>query len=364
MNSGKKIVLELFALFAILFLAAPGIATAQQSISGFTAPRINGFDVEQVGELVPGTELKFTLYGTPGSIATIKIPGTAGRLLLEEVETGLYEGAYTIKTVDRISDESRVTANLRLGNRVASVVMDEPMVAAAPKSLARRMADGAAAGAEPRIYRFDVEPNQLVSGSDLLFTLQGTHGGKANMRIAGVRGRINLEETRHGVYEGIYTIRTRDRIAPDSRVIARLRLGDRDTRAILGQSLLATDTHPRGRRAARTCANCGVVEAVNVIEVKGEGTYLGMIAGGLAGVLLGSQVGQGSGKTAAQVAGAAGGAYAGNEIEKRMKGTRHYEVIVRLEGGGTQAASYDAAPGFTVGDKVRVENGTLVRNQP
>ena len=120
---------------------------------------------------------------------------------------------------------------------------------------------------------------------------------------------------------------------------------------------------PRDRQAARICPNCGVIEAVNVIEVKGDGSYIGMIAGGLAGVLLGSQVGQGRGTTVAEIAGAAGGAYAGNEIEKRMKTTKHYEVAVRLENGGSQTVFYAAEPGFRVGDRVKVENGTLVRDQ-
>lgn len=340
------------------------MARAQQSASSFTAPRIGGFDVEQVRRLVAGTELNFTLYRTPGGIATISIPGTAGRLLLEEVETGLYEGTYTIKTRDRIATDSRVTANLRLGNQVASVVLDETLIASAPKTPARRVAEPAFSSTDPIIDRFDVEPNQLVSGSDLIFTLYGTPGGKASIRIAGVTGRVFLEETRDGVYEGIYTIKTRDRIAPDSRVTANLRLGDHDSSAILGKSLLANSgTRPSARRVARSCANCGVVEAINVIEVKGEGSYLGMIAGGLAGALLGHQVGGGRGQTAATVAGAAGGAYAGSEIEKRMKATKHHEVIVRLESGGSQAVSYEAEPGFRVGDKVKVENGTLVRDQ-
>jgi len=87
-----------------------------------------------------------------------------------------------------------------------------------------------------------------------------------------------------------------------------------------------------------------------------------MIAGGLAGALLGHQVGGGTGKTIATVAGAAGGAYAGNEVEKRMKTTKHYEVITRLESGGSQTITYETDPGFKVGDKVKVENNTLVRN--
>ena len=365
MNIHKKISFGLFALFAFFPLTLPpGAARAQQPAFSSMAPRIGGFDVEQVRQLVAGTELNFTLYGTPGGIATIRIPGAAGRLLLEEMETGLYEGAYTIKTRDRIAADSRVTANLRLGNQVASVVLDESLIASAPGTPARRTAEAASWGTDPGIDRFDVEPNQLVAGSDLIFTLYGTPGGKASIRIAGVKGRIFLEETRDGVYEGVYTIKTRDRIAPGSRVTANLRLGDRDSSAILGKSLLATSgTYPGARRVARNCANCGVVEAINVIEVKGEGSYVGMIAGGLAGVLLGSQVGSGRGTTAAEIAGAVGGAYAGNEIEKRMKTTKHYEVIARLESGGSQAVSYPAEPAFRVGDKVKVENGTLVRDQ-
>ena len=42
-----------------------------------------------------------------------------------------------------------------------------------------------------------------------------------------------------------------------------------------------------------------------------------------------------------------------------MKATMHYEVVVRLENGGTRTVSYATQPGFAVGARVRVENGTL-----
>lgn len=364
MNISRKLFLGLFVLFAFFPMALPpGAVRAQQSAASSTAPRIGGFDVDQVRRLVAGTELNFTLYGTPGGIAIISIPGATSRLLLEEVETGLYQGTYTIKTRDRIATDARVTANLRLGNQVASVVLDEPLTASAPKTAVQRKAEEAAAAAEPRIDRFDVVPGPLVSGSDLGFTLQGTPDGKASVRIAGVKGRVFLDEMRDGNYEGTYTIKTVDRIAPDSKVTAVLRLGDRRSNAVLGKSLLASGAQPGARRVARSCANCGVVEAVNVIEVKGDGGYIGMIAGGVIGGLLGHQIGSGRGQTAATVVGAAGGAVAGREVEKRVKATKHHEVIVRLESGGTQAVSYPAEPGFKVGDKVRVESGTLVRDQ-
>lgn len=349
MNILQKLLIALFALLPLTLVS--GVAAAQQPVYSAAAPRIGGFDVKQVRKLTAGTELNFTLYGTPGGIAIISIPGATGRLLLEERETGFYEGIYTIKTADRIATGSQVTANLRVGNQVASMVLDEYLVVSTAKP--------SASGGNTRIDRFEVTPNQLVPGSDLGFTLYGTPGAKASIRIAGVKGRTFLDETQSGVYEGVYTIKSDDRIASNSKVTANLRLGDSRSSAVLDKPLLSNAAN---RRAARHCANCGVVEAVNVIEVKGDGNYLGMIAGGLAGALLGHQVGGGSGKTIATVAGAAGGAFAGNEVEKRMKTTKHYEVITRLESGGTQAIPYETDPGFKVGDKVKVENNTLVRN--
>ena len=42
-----------------------------------------------------------------------------------------------------------------------------------------------------------------------------------------------------------------------------------------------------------------------------------------------------------------------------MKTTKHYEVVVRLENGGSQTISYATQPAFAVGARVKVENGTL-----
>jgi outer membrane lipoprotein SlyB len=199
-----------------------------------------------------------------------------------------------------------------------------------------------------------------VAGEELTLIMSGTRGGKASARIAGVKGKVVLEEVRAGIYEGSHTIKRRDRIEPNSVVTGHLRIGERETNAVLGQSLVAGSGYQsRAPRAARQCVNCGVVEAINVVEVKGEGSYLGKIAGGLAGALLGNQVGGGTGKTVATVAGAAGGAYVGNEVEKRYKTTKHYEVVVRLENGGTQTITYTEPPGFAVGARVKVENNAL-----
>ena len=145
-------------------------------------------------------------------------------------------------------------------------------------------------------------------------------------------------------------------------VTGQLRINERETNMVLGQSLqdsIPYSSASGALQSPRACLNCGVVEAIHVIEVKGKGSYLGPIAGGVAGILLGSQVGHGAGTTVAQLAGAAGGAYVGNEIEKSIKTAKHFEVVVRLDNGGSKTISYAERPAFVVGARVNVENGTL-----
>jgi uncharacterized protein YcfJ len=88
-------------------------------------------------------------------------------------------------------------------------------------------------------------------------------------------------------------------------------------------SAAATDSARRGvaRLAARdsTCASCGTVESIHVVELKSDASGLGAVAGGVTGAVVGNQMGRGNGNTAMAILGAAGGALAGNEIEKNMK---------------------------------------------
>lgn len=119
---------------------------------------------------------------------------------------------------------------------------------------------------------------------------------------------------------------------------------------------------PAPPAAPRVCANCGTVEAVNVIQQQGEGSGIGAVAGGVAGALLGNQVGGGSGRKIATVAGAAGGAYAGHQIEKHVKTTKRYDVVVRMDDGSTRTFPYENEPAFRAGSKVKVVEGALVAN--
>lgn len=331
-------------------------ANAQHYNNNAGTPRIDGFNVDEVPRLTPGTELNFSIYGTPGGTATLRIAGAQRNLNLYEANSGQYEGAYTISNRDNITAKSSVTANLRVGNQVVSTVLSESLQAGVGYHSPDQAND-----AFPKISRFEVRPSaELSRGNDLAFTLYGTPGGKAAIAIAGAKGKFFLHETKDGEYSGIYTIKPRDRIAPNSTVTANLRVGDRIVTTTLDKTLLAV-TVP-APRIAKICTACGLVEAVNTVEINGDGSYLGTIGGGVVGGLLGNQVGKGNGKTAATIAGALGGILAGRAIESNVKKTVRYEVLVRLQNGGTQTVSFESDPGYRVGDKVRIADGGLVRD--
>ena len=110
---------------------------------------------------------------------------------------------------------------------------------------------------------------------------------------------------------------------------------------------------------APVCRNCGQVDAIHAVMEKGQASGLGAIAGGVLGVVVGHQVGHGDGKTAATILGGAGGAYAGNEVEKNMKKTSHYEIKVAMNDGSTRTVAVKSKPQFVVGERVRVVNGVL-----
>lgn len=346
-------------LLSVTLASAPAQAQQYNTQAAYS-PVIRGFNVDEVRRLTPGVELSFDLYGTPGGTAVLHISGANRNLTLTETEPGQYEGTYTIGTRDHITARSAVTANLRVGNQVTTGLLSESLLRNVGSHERRR----GELAAIPRIERFDVQPNDDLSpGSELQFTLYGTPGAKVDMNIGGARGTFFLPEVRPGEYSGSYTIRRADRIAANSVVTANIRANGQVSTATLGKPLLVAAAPVPVPRVARYCTNCATVEAVNLVEVKGDGSYLGTIGGGLAGALLGSQIGSGNGRTAAQVAGAVGGAYAGREIERNAKRSQHYEVLIRFPNGGTQVVPYENDPGLRVGEKVKLNNGVLTRDQ-
>ena len=116
---------------------------------------------------------------------------------------------------------------------------------------------------------------------------------------------------------------------------------------------------PPGSAPAPVCSTCGVITSIRLVEVPGESTPLGLVAGGLLGGILGHQVGSGGGKDLATIAGAVGGGLAGREIEQRARSRRVHEITVRMDDGHVRTLSQQADPAFVVGDRVRFVRGVL-----
>ncbi|WP_428421408.1 glycine zipper 2TM domain-containing protein [Methylibium sp.] len=114
---------------------------------------------------------------------------------------------------------------------------------------------------------------------------------------------------------------------------------------------------PATEAQAAVCAQCGVVESVQSVKVKGEAHGVGAVAGGVLGGVVGNQFGKGNGRAAMTVLGAVGGGFAGHEIEKNVKAKTVYNVRVRMDDGSVRTLQQSQAPG--IGARVKVEGSTL-----
>lgn len=124
-----------------------------------------------------------------------------------------------------------------------------------------------------------------------------------------------------------------------------------------------TASHDPGYRVAAApppvCNECGVVEAVREVAVEPKGSGGGAIAGGVVGGLIANQIGKGATRDIATVLGALGGAYAGNHIEKSVKESKRYDVVVRFEDGTIRTFPSESLPAWQSGDRVKLQNGLL-----
>lgn len=332
------------------FWAEPAQAQTRSTRVAPAALRVTGFDVEQVDRLEPGAELNFTVWGTPGAVVLLQIDGGRRTLRLDETTPGRYQGSYTVGRSDRIGPESRVHANLRRDNRVATAMLGEALQGGWPTP-------GEAALA-PEIQSVAVtrEPGRGRVEA-LRYTVRGTPGGQASVQLQGSQARnVVLDEGRPGEYSGTYVLSQGAWVETEQPLVAQLRLGNRSVRTSVAN---AYDGVNFTARRAPICNDCATVQAVNEVAVDGDGRVLGTVAGGVLGAVVGSQFGKGDGRTAAGVAGAVGGALLGREIQRRQGQRTQYEVIVRMADGLQRSIVYTEPPSFRVGDAVRVVGDTL-----
>lgn len=326
-----------------------------------STPRITAFDVNRISRVEPGAELSFRLTGTPGAQASLRIDGAQRDLVLRETASGVYEGAYVVSTRDRIDPNARVNANLRVGNRIGTAVLDEPLVSGYAYP-------GNQSAVLPVIQSFTVSraelpPSRRDGGGyaadqrqELKFELRGTPEGRASVQIPGARVRsVRLEETFAGQYEGSYVVDSSERIQADRPIRARLRVGNQNVTAASNDLLRAGYVQSN----SALCVDCGRVRDINQLETDGDGNLLGTAAGGVLGAVLGSQVGKGDGRIVGGVAGAVGGALLGREIQKRTGKQNYYEIVVDMDDGSQRRINVADRGILDVGTPVQFQNGEL-----
>lgn len=208
------------------------------------APEISSFGVDQVSALDPGTDLEFTLEGTPNARVSLRITGVPRAINLKETDRGFYEGTYTVRKKDRISANAAVIATLSQGRRRALARLGENLL----------VANAAPTQAQPQpvaqntpvsIERFTGDQiERFEPGTELKFTMTGTPHGRAFFTIDNVVANRAMDEVRAGVYEGRYTIRRQDGFTPGLRVTGTLQANGQTARAQLDQRLVNDNEPP------------------------------------------------------------------------------------------------------------------------
>jgi len=116
---------------------------------------------------------------------------------------------------------------------------------------------------------------------------------------------------------------------------------------------------PRLEARGGACASCGTVESIRTLELKGNASGLGIVAGGTTGSLVGDQTGRGNANPAVTIL-AAAGAPAGNDFEQNVKKLYSYRITVRMDDASFRTLSQSSAPAVAVGDRVRVVDSTVI----
>jgi outer membrane lipoprotein SlyB len=136
--------------------------------------------------------------------------------------------------------------------------------------------------------------------------------------------------------------------------------------AVLGTAVLTTACTTPGNVGTTSSApvqsGTGVVESIDIVKGNDPG-LIGAIIGGVAGGVVGTQIGSGRGTTVATIAGVLGGAFAGREVERRVQSRDAvHKVVVHMDNGTRQTIAMETAPAVRAGDRVRIDNGQIIRD--
>ncbi|MBC7610904.1 MAG: hypothetical protein H7228_15260 [Polaromonas sp.] len=229
---------QVAALFFLLPVAAAISALPATAMAQPAMPELRSLQVASDGGFTSGADLEFTVEATPRGQASVRIRGVQRNIPLREVSRGVYTGEYTVRRQDRITETSPIRATIKVRNRSASADYSFPAGFSGAPVAVVPPAPAAPPPAVLKIDRFAVTPVEKIEpGAELRFLLNGMAGAVASFDIPGVIDNVAMRETRPGVYEGNYTIRRLDNLAPSRPIVARLRMGDKVVTSTLAQPL-------------------------------------------------------------------------------------------------------------------------------
>lgn len=226
---------------AVGFMATvPQISSAQQR--GKAAPQITSFNIDASPPVAPGSDIDFTLEGTPRGQASVRITGVNKNIAMRETSPGVYEGTYTVSRRDRLGTQPTARATLRVRG-IASATTQA--FAQAPAPVVAQPVPTPPVAALPVIERFGVTPiARIEPGAELRFNAVGTPGARALLTIDGVVRDVAMPEVQRGRYEGAYTIRRNDNFPASLTITMALEANGQVSRSKLNQALLVDARAP------------------------------------------------------------------------------------------------------------------------
>ena len=230
------------ALLAPVAYSVP--AAAQTTVT--RTPAVSALQLSADSGLAPGSQLQFTVRGTPRARTSVRINDSNIIVPLRETSAGVYQGTHTVRASDRIDANGLLRASVTSGQYTSTTNYTFPasFVAWAANNNPQQPPQQQQAAA-PRIDRFSaLADGALEPGSQVRFMLNGVAGGSAVMNIPGVARNIALEEQRPGVYRGSYTVRRQDNTAGFSSAAATLKVGNQSVSSNLTEPLEARGGPP------------------------------------------------------------------------------------------------------------------------
>ena len=250
----KAVLKLLIPAIAVGFMATlPHLANAQSRNK--VPPQIDSFTVDATGPLTPGSDIDFTLEGTPKGQASVRITGVNKNIVLREVSQGNYEGTYTVSRRDKLGSTPAARATLRLRgmNSIATQALaaSAAPVVAQPAAVPQPPPAPQPAAPLPVIERFGVTPiAKIEPGTELRFNAIGTPGGRASLTIDGIVRDVAMSEVRPGRYEGAYTIKRNDNFPASINITMALEANGQVSRSRLNQALLVDARPPTVKNLA------------------------------------------------------------------------------------------------------------------